>query len=433
MSTPLDTLAFTSMFVLALAIGAGLRAWLAVRQVRHVAAHRDAVPPAFADRISLASHRRAAAYTIARTRLGLVDDLVSTALVVVLTLLGGLQLLHDWMAGFAVAWPMVAQVAFVLAVSLLVGAVGIPVAWYRQFHLERRFGFNRMTPALFFADLGRSLVVGLVLGLPLLWAVLALMRGAGELWWIYAWLVWVGFNVFVLYAYPTVIAPLFNRFEPLPEGSVRERVEALLARCGFASKGLFVMDGSRRSAHGNAYFTGFGRAKRIVFFDTLLERLDAGEIEAVLAHELGHFRHRHVLRRMAVSFALSAAGLWLLAWLATRPWFYQGLGLTPAPELMDAAALVLFFVALPVFTFPLGPLMSLMSRRDEFQADAFAANHADGDALVAALVKLYQDNASPLTPDPVHSVFYDSHPPAAVRIGRLRALSSSPAMEASPS
>ncbi len=429
----MDTLAFSALFVLALAIGAGLRTWLALRQVRHVAAHRDTVPPAFAERISLASHRRAADYTIARTRLGLVDDFVSTALVVVLTLLGGLQWLHDTIVELAGAWPMAAQVGFVLAVTLLFGVVGIPVAWYRQFHLERRFGFNRMTPALFIADMARHLLVGLVLGVPLLWAILALMRGAGELWWVHAWLVWVGFNLFVLYIYPTVIAPLFNRFEPLPEGRVRERVEGLLARCGFASKGLFVMDGSKRSAHGNAYFTGFGRAKRIVFFDTLLERLDAAEIEAVLAHELGHFRHRHILRRIAISFALSAAGLWLLSWLANQPWFYQGLGLTPAPEMIEAAALVLFFVALPVFTFPLGPLMSLLSRRDEFEADAFAASHADGDALVAALVKLYQDNASTLTPDPVHSIFYDSHPPAAVRIGRLRALTSSPSMEASPS
>ncbi len=435
MSDLLSTLAFTSMFVFALVVSAGLRAWLAMRQVRHVAAHRDAVPPAFADRIDLAAHRRAAAYTIARTRLGLVDDLVGTGLVVVLVLLGGLQWLHDLAAGVFAGQPMAGQVAFVLAVTLLMSVVGIPIAWYRQFRLERRFGFNRMTPALFFADMGRNLLVGLVLGVPLLWAILALMRGAGEHWWIHAWLVWVGFNMLVLYAYPTLIAPLFNRFEPLPEGGVRERVEGLLARCGFASKGLFVMDGSKRSAHGNAYFTGFGRAKRIVFFDTLLERLDAGEIEAVLAHELGHFRHRHVLRRMAVGFALSAAGLWLLGWLANRPWFYQGLGLTPSLELIDAAALVLFFIALPVFTFPLGPLMSLMSRRDEFQADAFAASHADGAALVAALVKLYQDNASTLTPDPVHSVFYDSHPPASVRIGRLRALLSTapPTAEASPS
>ncbi|MFA7504131.1 MAG: M48 family metallopeptidase [Burkholderiaceae bacterium] len=420
MSTPLDAFAFTSMFVLALALSAGLRTWLALRQIRHVAAHRDAVPPAFADRIGLASHRRAAAYTIARTRLGLVDDFISTGLVVILVLFGGLQWLHDLLAGLAVERPMLAQIGFVLGVSLLAGAVGLPVAWYRQFHLERRFGFNRMTPALFIGDIGRNLLVGFVLGAPLLWAILALMRGAGEQWWIPAWLVWVGFNILVLYAYPTLIAPLFNRFEPLPAGGVRERVEALLARCGFASKGLFVMDGSKRSAHGNAYFTGFGRAKRIVFFDTLLARLDANEIEAVLAHELGHFRHRHVLRRMAIAFALSAAGLWLLAWLAGRPWFYQGLGLTPTAQLMDGAALVLFFIALPAFTFPLGPLASLMSRRDEFQADAFAASHADGSALVAALVKLYQDNASTLTPDPVHSVFYDSHPPAAIRIGRLR-------------
>lgn len=425
-SASLTAATLTLLFVAALALSAGLRSWLAWRQMRHVAAHRNAVPPAFADRISLAAHQRAAAYTIARTRLGLLDDLATTALVVALTLLGGLQWLHDRATDILAGYPMAAQVGLVLATALVLGAAGLPAAWYRQFRLERRFGFSRMTPRLFFSDLARNTLVGLAFGAPLAWAILVVMRSAGDQWWIAAWLVWAGFNLLVLYAWPTLIAPLFNRFEPLPEGPVRERVEQLLARCRFAAAGLFVMDGSRRSAHGNAYFTGFGRARRIVFFDTLLARLDADEIEAVLAHELGHFRLHHVLRRLATGLALSAAGLWLLSRLATQPWFYEGLGLRPAPGLADAAALILFLVALPAFVFPLGPLASMMSRRDEFQADAFAARQVDPGALVGALVKLYQDNASTLTPDPLHSIFYDSHPPAASRIGRLQAMSPVP-------
>ena len=307
---------------------------------------------------------------------------------------------------------------FVMAVALIGGLIDLPLSWYRQFQLEERFGFNRMTVRLWIADLLKGFVLSSVLGLPLLAGVLALMRSAGSGWWLWAWLLWVGFNLAVLVLYPTVIAPLFNKFEPMPDGPVRTRVEALLARCGFTSRGLFVMDGSRRSAHGNAYFTGLGRAKRIVFFDTLLNRLNGEEIEAVLAHELGHFRRRHIAKRMVATFALSAAGLWLLAWLATRPWFYQGLGITASADI-EAIALVLFFLVIPVFAFPLQPLASLASRRHEFEADQFAAQHSRAGDLVSALVKMYEDNAATLTPDPLHSAFYDSHPPAAIRVGRL--------------
>jgi STE24 endopeptidase len=279
-----------------------------------------------------------------------------------------------------------------------------------------------MTPALFVADTLKGALVGAALGLPLLALVLWLMRASGELWWLWTWIAWMAFNLAVMVLFPTVIAPLFNKFEPLPEGEVRKRVQALLERCGFRARGLFVMDGSRRSAHGNAYFTGLGRARRIVFFDTLLARLDADEIEAVLAHELGHFKLRHIPKRIALTFALSLAGLWLLGWLSRQPWFYQALGLTPDPAMADAAALVLFFLALPVFAFPLQPLFALASRRHEFQADAFAAAQTDPKHLASALVKLYEDNASTLTPDPVHSAFHDSHPPAVQRIGRLTAV-----------
>lgn len=412
--------AFTYLFIAFLALSVALRFWLASRQARHVASHRAAVPGAFAQTIPLSAHQRAADYTIARVKLGLVDVLVSTALLVALTLLGGLKTLHDALAHGLPSAPFLRQVLFVAGVGLLGGVIDLPLAWYRQFRLEQRFGFNRMTLRLWLADLVKSSLVGTLLGLPLLAAVLWLMQRAGNAWWLWAWLVWVCFNLAVLVLYPTVIAPLFNTFEPMPEGPVRDRVQALLTRCGFASKGLFVMDGSRRSAHGNAYFTGFGRAKRIVFFDTLLSRLDGAEVEAVLAHELGHFRRRHIQKRIALMFGLSLAGLALLGWLADEPWFYAGLGV-PVLSDREPVALVLFFLVLPVFTFPFQPMSSLSSRRQEFEADAFAAANASASSMVSALVKLYEDNAATLTPDPLHSAFYDSHPPAAQRIARLEA------------
>jgi STE24 endopeptidase len=413
------SLLLTVAFVAFLLAMVGLKYWLAWRQIRHVGAHADAVPAQFADRVSLDAHRRAAAYTIEKTRLGLVDTAVGAILLVALTLLGGI----DWIAGQLSLVPIgefARQIAIVAAVLLLVGLVDLPFAWYRQFRIEQKFGFNRMTLPLWLADLAKSLLLTALLGLPLLAAVLWLMDRAGPAWWLYAWLLWVGFNALVLVLYPTVIAPLFNRFEPLKDGGLAERIAALLARTGFSSKGVFVMDGSRRSAHGNAYFTGLGRAKRIVFFDTLIERLQPAEVEAVLAHELGHFKLRHIAKRLAFSFLASLAFLALLGWLITQTWFYTGLGVTPSVTGSNhGVALVLFALVLPVFTFVFAPIASLLSRKHEFEADAFAARHASARDLVSALVKLYQDNASTLTPDPLHSAFYDSHPPASIRIERL--------------
>lgn len=415
-------MAFTLLFVAALTLSVLLRFWLAGRQIRHIAQHRQAVPGVFAHRIRLASHQRAADYTVARTRLAMLEMVFDAAVLVALTLLGGLQAL----SGLSQMLPVPAfaqQLVLVALVVLLLGALGLPFTWYRQFRLEARFGFNRMTPKLFITDTIKGLVVGALLGLPLLAVVLWLMASAGSTWWVWAWVVWAVFNLAVLWLYPTVIAPWFNQFSPLQDATLSQRIHALAQRCGFSLNGLFVMDGSKRSAHGNAYFTGFGKSKRIVFFDTLLSKLNPDEIEAVLAHELGHFHHRHILRRIVLSFAVSFAFLALLGWLSGKTWFYTGLGVTPNLLLPnDALALILFFLVMPVFTFWFTPLASWYSRRDEFQADRYAADQTQASHLVSALVKLYDDNAATLTPDPTHSAFYDSHPPAAIRIGRLNAL-----------
>jgi STE24 endopeptidase len=414
------TTAFTSLFVLFLLLMVGLRFWLAARQIRHVARNAKAVPTQFAERVSLTAHRKAAAYTIARQRLGMLEATAGAGLLVALTLLGGVQAIAATVAA-GLGNGLVAQVAIVACIALVLGAVDLPFDWYRQFRIEEKFGFNRMTPKLFLIDLLKSVLIAAALGLPLLALVLWLMEAAGAYWWLYAWAVWVGFNAMVLVLYPTVIAPLFNRFEPLADGDLAGRISALLARTGFSSRGVFVMDGSRRSAHGNAYFTGLGRAKRIVFFDTLLQRLQPSEIEAVLAHELGHFKRRHIAKRLAFSFFSSLVFLALLGWLARQSWFYQGLGVTPALDgTHNAVALVLFMLVVPVFTFVLAPIASRISRKHEFEADAFAVSHTSGRDLASALVKLYEDNAATLTPDPVHSAFYDSHPPAAIRIARLQ-------------
>jgi STE24 endopeptidase len=416
-------LAFSLLFALALLASVLTRLWLASRQMRHVAQHRSAVPQQFAERISLSAHQRAADYTLARVRLGMIDVLVGAAVLLGFTLLGGIEWLSDLWRAWLPTHPFWRQVLLVASVAALASIIELPISWYRQFVLEKRFGFSRMTQRLFFTDLLRGLAVSMALGAPLLIAVLWLMQRAGQQWWLWTWAVWVVFNLAVLVLYPTVIAPLFNRFVPMDPGPMRDRVEQLLARCGFKSRGLFVMDGSRRSAHGNAYFTGLGRAKRIVFFDTLLNRLSVDEVEAVLAHELGHFTHRHIIKRMVASFAISLAGLWLLGWLSRQPWFYQGLGATPGPgDVPGGHALLLFFLALPVFTFMLGPLGSWLSRKQEFEADTFAAHQSSAEHLSRALVKLYEDNASTLTPDPLHSAFYDSHPPAAIRLERLARL-----------
>ena len=409
----------TFAFIAFLVAMVGLKYWLAWRQIRHVTAHAGAVPRQFADTVSLDAHRRAAEYTVEKTRLGLVETAVGAVLLVAMTLAGGLDWIVGQLAGLGTG-DFVLQMLIVGVVLLLVSLLDLPFAWYRQFHIEQKFGFNRMTLKLWIADLAKSLVLTALLGLPLLAAVLWLMRGAGDWWWVWAWLLWVGFNALVLVLYPTLIAPLFNKFEPLKDSSLAARIGALLTRTGFSSKGVFVMDGSRRSAHGNAYFTGLGRAKRIVFFDTLVERLQPSEIEAVLAHELGHFKLKHIAKRLIFSFLASLAFLGLLGWLITQPWFYTGLGVTPSMTGSNhGVALVLFALVLPVFTFVFAPIASLLSRKHEFEADAFAARHASAGDLVNALVKLYQDNASTLTPDPLHSAFYDSHPPASIRIERL--------------
>lgn len=410
---------FRLLFLCILALTCGVRLWLKLRQWRHIAAHRSTVPAQFSEHISLASHQKAAAYGIDRSKVALVDIAVDTAWLLALTLGGGLLALHDfWAARLdGIAYGL----ALMFSVMLLSGLVDLPFSLYKQFVIEARHGFNRMTVALFASDLLKQTLLGIVIGAPVLATVLWLMEAMGSWWWLHVWLFWSVFNLLMLFIFPTWIAPLFNKFTPLPEGEAKQRIEALLERCGFRSNGLFVMDGSKRSAHGNAYFTGFGNNKRIVFFDTLLERLSPSETEAVLAHELGHFRKRHVLQRMLLMFASSLLFLALLGQLIDAPWFYAGLGV---PAQSTALALTLFFLVVPVFLFPLTPLTSYWSRRHEFEADAYAAEHTAAGELVHALVKLYDDNAATLTPDPLHSLFYDSHPPAALRILRLQGVRS---------
>jgi len=408
--------AFGIVFLAALALATAARLWLASRHVSHVRAHRARVPDAFATEISLDSHQKAADYTCAKTQFAIVEVAFGAAVLLALTFGGVLQWLHGVSAAFLQEGVGRGLLLLVL-VGALMTALELPFGLYRTFIIETRFGFNKMTPTLYFLDFAKSIALAAAFGLPLGAIVLWLMAKAGDYWWLYAWLTWIAFNLFMVAIYPTWIAPLFNRFSPMQDPELKERVERLMARCGFKVKGLMVMDGSRRSTHGNAYFTGFGISKRIVFFDTLLARLNAGEVEAVLAHELGHFKLRHVVKRMAWHAAASLATLWLLGWIMQQPWFYQGLNVqTPS----TAMALILFAIVLPQFTIALQPLGALLSRRHEFEADQFAATHASARDLVSALIKLYRDNAATLTPDPLHSVFYDSHPPAVARIARLQ-------------
>ena len=419
------SLSFSVLFVAFLLLTLVVRFWLGSRHIRHVLAHRQAVPAEFAARIPLEAHRKAADYTVAKTKFGLLVLLVNAAVLIGFTLLGGLQLLSNLLLQWLGGPGMVYQLCLIGSFALISGIIDLPFDYYRQFVMEAHFGFNKMTRRLFFTDTIKNALIGAAIGLPLLWVILTLMDKSGALWWIYAWLVWSGFQLLMLVLYPTVIAPLFNKFSPLEDDNLRSRIEALMQRVGFASKGLFVMDGSKRSAHGNAYFSGFGSGKRIVFFDTLLARLAPHEIEAVLAHELGHFKLKHIVKRVSVMFAISLLFLALLGYLKGQVWFYTGLGVNPLLfGSNDAMALILFMLILPVFTFLLSPLSSLTSRKHEFEADAFAAQHTNADDLVSALVKLYEDNASTLTPDPLHSAFYDSHPPATIRIGKLNAVHS---------
>ena len=412
------TLAFAAALLLSLAT----KLWLGTRQMRHVAHHRAAVPAAFAGTVTLQAHQRAADYTLAKGRFGLWSSAFGSVVLLGWTLLGGLDALNGALGSTVLpAWGALAYQLALLAAVMVIGAlIELPLEWYGTFRLEQRFGFNRMSLGLWLADQAKGALVGALIGLPLAALVLWLMGASGGLWWLWAWAALVAFNLLMLVIYPTVIAPFFNKFEPLADESLKARVQALMQRCGFAAKGLFVMDGSRRSAHANAYFTGLGAAKRVVFFDTLLQRLSPGEVEAVLAHELGHFKHKHVLQRVLGLFAMSLAGLALLGWLAGQSGFYAGLGVVPnlgAPN--DALALLLFMMALPSFTFFVSPLLAQLSRRHEFEADAYACTQADGRDLANALLKLHEDNAATLTPDPVYVRFYYSHPPASERLAAL--------------
>jgi STE24 endopeptidase len=418
----MESSSFTLLFAAALLASLATKFWLATRQMRHVATHRDQVPAAFSSTVTLEAHRRGADYTLAKGRFGLLAMAFGALVLLGWTLLGGLDLLNQLLlTTVQVHWGHMAyQLALLAAFALIGSALDLPFELYSTFRIEQRFGFNRMTPSLFIADLLKNAAVGALIGLPLAALILWIMGAAGALWWLWAWGAWVAFNLVLLVLYPTVIAPLFNKFEPLADAPLKERVQSLMQRCGFAAKGLFVMDGSRRSAHANAYFTGLGASKRVVFFDTLLQRLSPGEVEAVLAHELGHFSHRHVQKRMAGIFGFSLLALALLGWLSTLAPFYEGLGVTPnigVPN--DALALLLFMLALPPFAFFVSPVMAHFSRRHEFEADAYACAQASGQDLANALLKLHEDNAATLTPDPVYVRFYYSHPPASERLAAL--------------
>ena len=425
----------TAAFACALALQLLAQVGLLTRQVRHVARHRSAVPAAFAEKITLAAHQKAADYTLAKAQVGLLQLAWGAMLLLGWTLLGGLDALHQALLA-AMGPGLGQQIALVAAFALISGVLELPFSPYQTFVVEQRFGFNQSTLGLWLADLCKSSVLAAVIGLPLVAAVLWLMQAAGSLWWVWAWGVWAGFQLVLMWIFPTFIAPLFNKFQPLEDAALKERVTTLMQRCGFAAKGLFVMDGSRRSAHANAYFTGLGNAKRVVFYDTLLKKLNVDEVEAVLAHELGHFKHRHITKRMLGMFALSLGGLALLGWVSQQPWFYTGLGVAPSLALalgssssmlsgaqmghVPGVALLLFLLVVPVFSFWLAPLMAHFSRRDEFQADAYAAAQAQPAALASALLKLYEDNAATLTPDPLYARFYYSHPPAVERLAQLQ-------------
>jgi len=411
---------FTIAFLISFLASFGLRHWLAQRQMRFVAKHRDSVPAEFAEKVTLAEHQKAADYTIAKLRLGVLENGVSAILLIGFTLLGGLQILNISLSQI-LGDGITQQIALLGSIAIISGIVDLPFSWYKQFHLEERFGFNRMGKKLFFIDLLKGLGVGAAIGIPLLWVILSLMAKAGNLWWLWAWVVLTVFSLLMQWIFPSFIAPLFNKFQPLPDGDLKTQIEALLTRCDFASQGLFVMDGSKRSAHGNAFFAGMGKAKRIVFFDTLIEKLNPGEVEAVLAHELGHFKCKHIRKRLLVSFALSFGMFALLGWLSTQVWFYTDLGVMPNLNGYNGGlALALFMLVSPVFSFFFTPLASIASRKHEYEADGFAATKSSAKDLISALVKLYQDNASTLTPDPIYTAFYSSHPPAPLRIANLQ-------------
>jgi STE24 endopeptidase len=413
---------FTYIFLGFLLLGLFTQFFLAQRQIQSASRSSNKVPSGFENQITIEEHQKAAAYTCAKLKLGWLETVTSTLLLISLTMFGLLYSIHHNLLEFFKpgVWQ---QIALILSVSLLSSLLDIPFSWYRQFRLEERFGFNRMTARLFWIDLVKSTLISIVIGVPLLWVVLSLMQQAGEYWWLYAWVFLVVFILLATWVAPVLIMPLFNQFKALDDGPLKDSIQSLLDRCGFVSKGLFVMDGSKRSAHGNAYFTGIGKNKRIVFFDTLIEKLNPSEIEAVLAHELGHFKKNHVRKRMLLTFMMSLLGLALLGWLSNQEWFYEGLGVYPEIDGNNAGlALVIFSLTMPVFTFFITPLHSMLSRKHEFEADAFAAEKTNAQHLISALIKLYQDNAATLTPDHLYSAFYDSHPPAPIRIAHLNQL-----------
>ena len=413
--------ALTLAFAAALLLGLVVKLWLSSRQIRHVAVHRNRVPAAFTQQISLAAHQKAADYTIAKSRLGLIELVLGTAVLLAWTLLGGLDLLNQGLLQ-AMGPGLSQQVVLLVAFMVISSVVDLPLALYQTFVLEERFGFNKMSFKLWLADLFKSTLVGAAIGLPLIAVILWVMGALGSLWWLWAWGLWMGFNLLLLLIYPSFIAPIFNKFKPLEDETLKQRVTALMQRCGFAAKGLFVMDGSKRSAHANAYFTGFGASKRVVFYDTLLAKLSAGEVDAVLAHELGHFKHKHIIKRIVSMFAMTLVGFALLGWLASQNWFYTGLGVAPSLQgPNDALALLLFMLAVPLFTFFVSPLFAQLSRKHEFEADAYAVLQTSGADLSTALLKLYEDNASTLTPDPLFVKFYYSHPSASERLARMAA------------
>jgi len=408
---------FTLLFLTMLVVSTLMRIYLSHRQLKFVAQHRTAVPESFADKITLEDHQKAADYTSTKVKFGRLPMFYEIALLVIWTLGGGLEWLDQNIITLELS-PILTGITVILVFTFISSILDLPFSLYNTFVIEEKFGFNRTTIKTFIVDMVKGSLLGLVIGVPLLYVILWLMEQTGEQWWIYTWLVLSGFSLFMMWVYPTWIAPIFNKFEPLEEGETLNRITSLLNRCGFNSNGIFVIDGSKRSSHGNAYFSGFGKNKRIVFFDTLLKMLSDDELEAVLAHELGHFKKKHIIKGMAISFATTLLGLALLAWLMKAEWFYTALGVTHASTYM---ALLLFTLVLPVFTFAFQPLFSILSRKNEFEADAFAAEQTDAKHLIHALVGLYRENASTLTPDPLYSAFYDSHPPAPVRIAHLNA------------
>ncbi|MES2508581.1 MAG: M48 family metallopeptidase [Pseudomonadota bacterium] len=425
------SLVFTLVFCAVLVAGLLVRFYLASRQIRHVAQHRDAVPAPFASIIPLEAHRKAADYTITKARFGLLEMAFGAAVLLAWTLFGGIDLLNRFLAssGLAAYGSLVPQIALLAAFGLIGGLLDLPFTLYSTFRIEERFGFNKMTFRLWLADMAKGLVVGAIIGLPIVALILWLMGSAGSLWWLWAWGAWIGFSLLLQLIYPAFIAPIFNKFKPLEDENLKARVMDLMHRCGFKVKGLFVMDGSTRSAHSNAYFTGFGATKRVVFYDTLLKQLTPGEVDAVLAHELGHFKHKHIIKRIVSMFAMSLAGFALLGWLSSQVWFYTGLGVSPnMGGANDALALLLFMLVVPLFSFFISPVFARFSRKHEFEADAYAVSQTDGRDLQSALLKLYKDNASTLTPDPVFVKFYYSHPPASERLARM-----APALEGAAS